>query len=201
MNNYKSHVLKLTLSGLAIFVFGIFIGYNINSGFIASIQGYLFTDVSHSTASNSNASTANASTSNASTSNASTSNASNSNASTANASSSNASSANVRATDNIIYLQMFIFNATTAKQGEKIPVSITTSGARNTGASIVFKGSDGATFTAQVQDLTGNSYITIPNNAIITKYSVTDVLLVGKNSDGTNDRFIKKINFWFINIK
>ena len=158
MNNYKSHVLKLTLSGLAIFVFGIFIGYNINSGFIASIQGYLFTDVSHSTASNSNASTANASTSNAS-----TSNASNSNASTANASSSNASSANVRATENIIYLQMFIFNATTAKQGEKIPVSITISGARNTGASIVFKGSDGATFTAQVQDLTGNSYITIPN--------------------------------------
>ena len=183
MDKFKSKVIKLAFSGVAIFAFGIFIGYQLNYGTLSSIQGYLFNAAGE--ASDSNASNSNASNSNASNSNASNSNASDSNASDANASSANASSANASATDNIIYLQNFALGSTSAKQGDKVNVTIGTSGACNSAVSIVFKGGNGTTFTAQVQDITGNPYIVIPNSAVATTYSVSDVLLVGKNSDNT----------------
>lgn len=188
MDKFKSKVIKLAVSGVAIFAFGIFVGYQLNYGTLSSIQGYLFNaagEASDSNASNSNASNSNASNSNASNSNASDSNASDSNASDANASSANASSANASATDNIIYLQNFALGSTSAKQGDKVNVTIGTSGACNSAVSIVFKGGNGTTFTAQVQDITGNPYIVIPNSAVATTYSVSDVLLVGRNSDNT----------------
>lgn len=178
MDKFKSKVIKLAVSGVAIFAFGIFIGYQLNYGTLSSIQGYLFTAAGE-------ASDSNASNSNASNSNASNSNASDSNASDANASSANASSANASATDNIIYLQNFALGSTSAKQGDKVNVTIRTSGACNSAVSIVFKGGNGTTFTAQVQDITGNPYIVIPNSAVATTYSVSDVLLVGRNSDNT----------------
>lgn len=178
MDKFKSKVIKLAVSGVAIFAFGIFIGYQLNYGTLSSIQGYLFNAAGE-------ASDLNASNSNASNSNASNSNASNSNASDANASSANASSANASATDNIIYLQNFALGSTSAKQGNKVNVTIGTSGACNSAVSIVFKGGNGLTFTAQVQDITGNPYIVIPNSAVATTYSVSDVLLVGRNSDNT----------------
>ncbi len=183
MDKFKSKVIKLAVSGVAIFAFGIFIGYQLNYGTLSSIQGYLFNAAGE--ASDLNASNSNASNSNASNSNASNSNASDSNASDANASSANASSANASATDNIIYLQNFALGSTSAKQGNKVNVTIGTSGACNSAVSIVFKGGNGITFTAQVQDITGNPYIVIPNSAVATTYSVSDVLLVGRNSDNT----------------
>lgn len=183
MDKFKSKVIKLAVSGVAIFAFGIFVGYQLNYGTLSSIQGYLFNAAGE--ASDSNASNSNASNSNASNSNASNSNASDSNASDANASSANASSANASATDNIIYLQNFALGSTSAKQGDKVNVTIGTSGACNSAVSIVFKGGNGTTFTAQVQDITGNPYIVIPNSAVATTYSVSDVLLVGRNSDNT----------------
>lgn len=178
MDKFKSKVIKLAVSGVAIFAFGIFIGYQLNYGTLSSIQGYLFNAAGE-------ASDSNASNSNASNSNASNSNASNSNASDSNASDANASSANASATDNIIYLQNFALGSTSAKQGDKVNVTIGTSGACNSAVSIVFKGGNGTTFTAQVQDITGNPYIVIPNSAVATTYSVSDVLLVGRNSDNT----------------
>ncbi len=122
---------------------------------------------------------------NASSANASSANASSANASGANASSANASSANASLTDNIIYLQLFALEKTTAKPGERVNVILNTSGACNTAASIVFKGANGTTFTAQVQSISSNPYIVVPNSAASTKYTVTDVLLVGRNSDNT----------------
>lgn len=178
MEKFKSKVIKLAVSGVAIFAIGIFVGYQLNYGTLSSIQGYLFNAAGE-------ASDSNASNSNASNSNASNSNASDSNASDANASSANASSANASATDNIIYLQNFALGSTSAKQGDKVNVTIGTSGACNSAVSIVFKGGNGTTFTAQVQDITGNPYIVIPNSAVATTYSVSDVLLVGRNSDNT----------------
>lgn len=163
MDKFKSKVIKLAVSGIAIFAVGIFVGYQLNYGTLSSIQGYLFNAAGE----------------------ASDSNASNSNASDANASSSNASSANASATDNIIYLQNFALGSTSAKQGDKVNVTIGTSGACNSAVSIVFKNASGTTFTAQVQDITGNPYIVIPNSAVATTYSVSDVLLVGRNSDNT----------------
>lgn len=183
MDKFKSKVIKLAVSGVAIFAFGIFIGYHLDNGMLSSIQGYLFNAAGE--ASDSNASNSNASNSNASNSNASNSNASDSNASDSNASSSNASSANASATDNIIYLQNFALGSTSAKQGDRVNVTVSTSGACNSAMSIVFKGANGTTFTAQVQDITGTPYITVPNSAVATTYSVTDVLLVGRNSDNT----------------
>lgn len=154
MDKFKSKVIKLAVSGVAIFAVGIFVGYQLNYGTLSSIQGYLFNAAGE---------------------------ASDSNASDANASSSNASST----TDNIIYLQNFALGSTSAKQGDKVKVTIGTSGACNLAVSIVFKNASGTTFTAQVQDITGNPYIVIPNSAVATTYSVSDVLLVGRNSDNT----------------
>lgn len=168
MDKFKSNVIKLAVSGVVIFTVGIFVGYQLNYGTLSSIQGYLFNAAGE-----------------ASDSNASNSNVSDSNASDSNASSSNASSSNASATDNIIYLQNFALRSTSAKQGDKVNVTIGTSGACNSAVSIVFKSASGTTFTAQVQDITGNPYIVIPNSAVATTYSVSDVLLVGRNSDNT----------------
>lgn len=173
MDKFKSKVIKLAVSGVAIFTVGIFVGYQLNYGTLSSIQGYLFNAAGE------------ASDSNATNSNASNSNASNSNASDSNASNANASSSNASATDNIIYLQNFALGSTSAKQGDKVNVTIGTSGACNSAVSIVFKNASGTTFTAQVQDITGNPYIVIPNSAVTTTYSISDVLLVGRNSDNT----------------
>ena len=162
MDKFKSKVIKLAISGVAIFVFGIFIGYQLNYGTLSSIQGYLFNAAGE----------------------ASDANASNSNASNCNASDANASSA----TDNMIYLQNFALGSTSAKQGDKVNVTIETSGACNSAISIisiVFKGENGTNFIAQVKDITGNPYIVIPNSAVATTYSVSDVLLIGRNSDNT----------------
>jgi len=153
MDKFKSKVIKLAVSGVAIFAIGIFVGYQLNYGTLSSIQGYLFNAAGE----------------------ASDSNASNSNASNSNASNSNASSANASATDNIIYLQNFALSSSSAKQGDRVNVTIATSGACNSGVSIVFKSSNGTTFTAQVQDITGTPYIIVPNSAVATTYSVTDV--------------------------
>jgi len=168
MDKFKSKVIKLAVSGVAIFAIGIFVGYQLNYGTLSSIQGYLFNAAGE----------------------ASDSNASNSNASNSNASNSNASSANASATDNIIYLQNFALSSSSAKQGDRVNVTIATSGACNSGVSIVFKSSNGTTFTAQVQDITGTPYIIVPNSAVATTYSVTDVLLVGRNSN--NSTFTKQ---------
>ena len=64
-------------------------------------------------------------------------------------------------------------------------MTIVTSGACNSAASIVFRNASGTTFTAQVQDITGNPYIVVPNSAVATTYSVSDVLLIGRNSNNT----------------
>lgn len=173
MDKFKGKVIKFAISGIAIFAIGIFVGYQLNYGTLSSIQGYLFNAAGEATDSN------------ATDSNATNSNATNSNASDSNASDANASNANVSATDNIIYLQNFALVTTSAKQGEKVNITIATSGACNSAASIVFKNANGVTFTTQVQNITGSPYIVIPDSAIATTYSVTDVLLVGKNSDNT----------------
>ena len=183
MDIFKNKVIKLAISGVALFAFGIFVGYQLNYGTISSIQGYLFNAAGEAT--DSNASNSNASNSNASNSNASDSNASDSNASSSNASDANASSANVSITDNIIFLQRFALGSTNAKQGDKVNVTVATIGACNSAISIVFKSGNGTTFTTQVQDITGNPYIVVPYSAVATAYSVSDVLLVGRNSDNT----------------
>ena len=178
MNLLKKESLKFVVIGVAVFVIGIFAKESLDYGMFSSIQGYLFNSIE-------SASSSNASSSNASSANASSSNASSSNASSSNASSSNASSANAISTDNIIYLQNFALSNVSAKQGDRVNVTIATSGACNSGASIVFASANGTSFTAQVQNITGNPYIIIPKSAIATTYEVTDVLLVGRNSNNT----------------
>ena len=188
MDNYKNKVIKFVMSGLAIFAIGLFVGYQFDNMKITTIQGYLFKAVgraSDSNASNSNASNSNASNSNASNSNASNSNASNSNASNSNASNSNASSGNASITDNILYLRNFALGSTSAKPGDKVYVTLSASGANMVSASIVFEDSKGLSFASQLQSLSNKPYIIIPNSAVASTYSVTDVLLVGRNSNNT----------------
>ncbi len=171
----KNKIVQYIVGVAAIFTLGIFIGYQLNFGVFSSIQEKLPSvnnDASDADASDANASDANAS--------------------DANASDANASDADASATDNIMYLQSFSLGSSSVKKGDKVSVDIVTMGACNSAASIVFKSSTGMTFTAQVQDITDNPYIVIPNTVIATTYSVTDVLLVGRNSD--NSTFTKQFS-------
>ena len=163
MDNYKNKVIKFVMSGLAIFAIGLFVGYQFDNMKITTIQGYLFKAVGR----------------------ASDSNASNSNASNSNASNSNASSGNASITDNILYLRNFALGSTSAKPGDKVYVTLSASGANMVSASIVFEDSKGLSFASQLQSLSNKPYIIIPNSAVASTYSVTDVLLVGRNSNNT----------------
>ncbi len=191
MEEFKSKVIKLAISGVMIFAIGIIVGYQLNYGTLASIQGYLFNAAGEAT-------DANATDSNATDSNATDANATDANATDANATDANATDANASITDNIIFLHSFKLERNSVKPGEKIFVEIDTSGACNTGASVVFKNPNGVTFTVQVQDITGSSYITIPKSALASTYVVSDVLLVGLNSDNTT--FTKQYSLTGANI-
>ena len=135
-------IFKIVFSIVAILTIGLFALNNPSHGRHSTTQNYLIAAASE-----------------ASSANASSANASSANASSANASSANASSANASLTDNIIFLQNFALNKTKVKPGERVDVTLTTSGACNIGTSIFFKGANGTTFPAQVQDITGKPYI------------------------------------------
>ncbi len=189
MREFRKKVIKLAISGVMIFSLGVFIGYKLDTGAITSIQGYLFNAVSEATSSNAtsaNATNSNATSANATSTNATSANATSTNATSTNATSSNATSANaVSSTDNIIYLSNFSLEKTIAKVGDSVGVRISTIGAYNSAATIVFENSTGGMFTVNVLDIASNPYFVVPVVASNTTYSVTSVLLVGKNSDGT----------------
>ena len=138
-NLFRDSALKFILGGIAIFAFGIFVGYQLDNSAITKIQGFLFNAVGDASATDTNATDANATDSNATDSNATDSNATDSNATDSNATDSNATSGNAQATDNILYLQTFELGASSAKAGDRVNVTLGTSGACNSGASIVFK--------------------------------------------------------------
>jgi len=180
-NLFRDSALKFILGGIAIFAFGIFVGYQLDNSAITKIQGFLFNAVGDASATDTNATDANATDSNAT-----DSNATDSNATDSNATDSNATSGNAQATDNILYLQTFELGASSATAGDKVNVTLGTSGACNSGASIVFKNnSNGTTFTASVSSIGNNPYITIPNNVSAGSYSVVEVMLVGTNSNNS----------------
>ena len=178
MNKFENNVLKIILGGIALFAVGLFVGYQLNNHSITSLQGFLFNAAGYAT-------DGNATNSNATDSNATDSNATDANATSSNATNSNATDANASATNNIIYLEKFTLKSTTAKKGDKIYLELLTNGACNSGASIVFKSETGLTFTTSVESITENPYIVIPTNVTTATYTVTDVLLVGKNNDNT----------------
>ena len=105
MISKNNSLIKTILFSIIVLGIGIFIGYEIGNGKIASIQGYLFNAASEAT--NSNASDCNASDANASDANASDANASDANASDANASDANASDANCDSLNYILELDNF----------------------------------------------------------------------------------------------
>lgn len=178
MDKFFKNDIKFVVGSILVFTFGIFLGCQFNYGTVLSIQGRLFNGSREATSSN-------ATNANATNSNATNSNATSSNATSSNATNSNASSANASVTDNIIYLRNFALDSTSVKQGDRVNVILATSGASNSAASIVFRSANGVTFTAQIQNITNNPYIIVPNSAVATTYSVTDVLLVGRNSNHT----------------
>lgn len=180
-NLFRDSALKFILGGIAIFAFGIFVGYQLDNSAITRIQGFLFNAVGDASATDTNATDANATDSNAT-----DSNATDSNATDSNATDSNATSGNAQATDNILYLQTFELGASSAKAGDRVNVTLGTSGACNSGASIVFKNNtNGVTFTTSVSSIGNSPYITIPGNASAGTYSVVEVMLVGTNSNNS----------------
>lgn len=204
MNKTKNKTLKITLGCIAIFFFGLFIGYQLNDGAISSIQGFLYNAAGWATdpnATDSNATDANASDANASDANASDANASDADADYPCASDANASDANAHNSDNIIYLQSFSIKTTSANPGSKINISYSTSGAQLKGLSITMKNQKtNTTFTASVKSLDKSPYFVLPNNISASTYIVTDLLLTGLNSN--NSTFSKHYsssgvdNYW-----
>jgi len=205
-NFFKKGALQIILGGVALFSLGIFVGYQVDNRAINSIQGFLFnasnngsatdsnatdsnatdSNATDSNATDSNATDSNATDSNATDSNATDSNATDSNATDSNATDSNATSGNAQATDNILYLQSFELSTLSAKKGDKVNITLSTTGSKNSGASIVFKNnSNGLTFTASVKSIGNKPYIVIPDNVSIGKYDVVEVMLVGTNSDNS----------------
>lgn len=170
-NLFRDSALKFILCGIAIFAFGIFVGYQLDNSAITRIQGFLFNAVGDASATDTNATDANAT---------------DSNATDSNATDSNATSGNAQATDNILYLQTFELGTSSAKAGDRVNVTLGTSGACNSGASIVFKNNtNGVTFTASVSSIGNSPYITIPGNVSAGTYSVVEVMLVGTNSNNS----------------
>ena len=162
--------------GIFILLFGIMLGITINSSSTFALD----------TASSNNATDSNATDSNATDSNATDHNATDSNATDNNATASNAVN-----TDNIIYLNDISLSKNAAKAGEKIYVNKSTSGACNTAMNISFKEvTKGITFSANIEDLNDNAYILIPNNVVSGNYEVSNLFVVGLNSDNTT--FTKK---------
>ena len=170
-NLFRDSALKFILGGIVIFAFGIFVGYQLDNSAITQIQGFLFNAVGDASATDTNATD---------------SNATDSNATDSNATDSNATSGNAQATDNILYLQTFEFGVSSAKAGDRVNVTLGTSGACNSGASIVFKNNtNGVTFTASVSSIGNSPYITIPGNVFAGTYNVIEVMLVGTNSNNS----------------
>lgn len=197
---FKNSAIKYILGGIAIFTFGIFVGYQLDNNPIAAIQGFLFNAVGDATDSNAtssnvsnlyatdtNATSSNATNSNVTRPNATNSNATNSNATNSNATNSNASSGSGQTADNSLYLEIFDLSTTTAKPGSRVNVNIGTRGlATKVGATILFKNSsNGVTFSSTVNSIGSNPYIDIPNNIAAGTYNVVEILLVGKNSNGS----------------
>lgn len=182
--SFKKSVTKLIVGGVALFVFGIFIGYQLNNNSILSLQGFLFNALSEAT--DGNATDGNATDGNATDGNATDGNATDGNATDGNATDANATNANAQISDNVIYLYDFGLESLSAKPGDKVYVDLLTGGADFEGANILFKStSNDITFTAEVTTLVDRPFIIIPENVLPSTYNISKVLLIGLNSDNT----------------
>ena len=123
---------------------------------------------------------------NATTTNATATNATATNATTTNATATNATSANASITDNILYLNEFGVDRLSANTGEKIYVNKNTTGACNSAITLSFKEIiTNTTFNVTVESLNENPYFEIPTNIVAGDYKLTDIVIVGLNSDNT----------------
>ena len=182
--NQQSQNSKKILGIIGVFsilVLGLFIGSQIQFTGKTSLQGYLLNTIGHATDSN-------ATNSNATNSNATNSNATHSNATHSNATNSNATNSNVEQDPsyNVLYLNQLSISSTEAKPGERVSIKLSTSGANATGGSIIFHAINGDTgFTSTINSIANNPYIVIPNATVPANYAVTDILLTGKNANGS----------------
>lgn len=168
----KNNIWKLAACGAFLFIFGFIFGMGVHGNSSTKLQGSIFGIFNK-------ASRSNASWSNASWSSTSWANASWSSASWLNASSSNAD-------DNVLYLTAFKLGASETYAGSKVNVSIEKLGAYIKSASVIFEDSlTGSSFTSSINFKDYPYSIAIPKNAPSGNYRVTNLLLVGENSNGT----------------
>lgn len=181
MDNFKKKCLKIIVIGAITVFMGIFIGHQLSVLDLYKVQSFLLNAAGEAVdlATDPNATDANATDANATDANATAANATDANATDPNASDPNADSSY-----NEIYLDNFTLKERFAKVGDKVYLEILTHGACNSGATISFKHAKYDTvFTAKVEDINNNPYIVVPSSVIDGQYVVTDLLLVGTNSD------------------
>ena len=169
---------KVVLGGIAILVFGIFVGYQLNGGALNSIGSFLLNAIGYSTGPN-------ATSPNATSSNATAPNATSPNATSPNATAPNATSSNANITDNILYLESFDLGKFRVTQNWLITLKYSTIGAYNSAASLTFENDYGTSFTVSLDKQDNFYYFVIPNYVIPSTYHVASMLLIGQNSNGT----------------
>ncbi len=111
MKNYKN-VIKLTVGGILIFIFGLYMGSELDFTSLSSIEGYLY---GANTATPSDATSGDATSGNATSGNATSGNATSGNATSGNATSGNATSSNVTTTTRPVTTTKVYTNAETKR--------------------------------------------------------------------------------------
>lgn len=103
-------------------------------------------------------------------------------------------------TDDKIYLESIDFDFEKIVAGSTGKVNIVTAGSNLNAATLVFKSSDNSdSFSVRVNDINVNSYIVVPSSVMPKSYILSEVLLIGTNSD--KSLFSKKVNLEYLNKK
>lgn len=174
MNNlFKNKLAFIILCGIVSISVGVMAGFVAKNNYISQLQGYLYNGI-RDNATNSNVWI----------------NATNTNVATnsnvwINATTTNVATNSNAYQENYLYLNAFSFEKNYANAGEKLNVTLDTSGARLSGASVVLKNSKSDILTTlKIYSVNNNPYIEIPSGFETENYVINDLLLTGMNSSG-----------------
>lgn len=175
MKKVIDKIWKYCLVGLTLFVLGVFVGHQIGSqNKEESLQSGVYKAMASSPYIYNFATMFNATMSDATM----------FNATMFNATSSNATNSNYVQTYNLLILNNFVLLDHEAKVGEKINLTLETSGACLTGATVFIKSNDGdLRFSVPVKYTSGFPQIEIPSNIPKGHYHVEKILAFGENND------------------
>lgn len=186
MSKKLGKILQYVFGGIAIFLFGLLIGRQINCAKNESLQEGVYKASSKAALANAMFFDTGyfATMYNATNPNLFFPFASNFNATNYNATNPNATNGNYRQTYNLLMLNNFVLLDHTANVGDKVNLTLNTDGACLIGATLVIKKDDlSYNFSAPVKSVNGFPYIIIPYDVPSGSYYVDKILSTGRNYD------------------